>query len=119
MTTTSSATEGWVPSACTLPTVEQPLRLAEFDNLFRTAVRQATRTRETRLDLVIAAVSEASARDLADRESGCCSFFEFSFTAGDGGSVVMGIGVPSQHVNVLDALHARVSSVSAIGGHDV
>lgn len=116
MTTTGSATEGWVPSACTLPTVEQPLRLAEFDNLFRTAVHRATRTRETQLDLVIAPASEASARDLADRESGCCSFFEFSFTPGADGSLVMGIGVPNRHIEVLDALHARVSS--AIGGHN-
>jgi hypothetical protein len=113
MTTTGSAAEGWVPSACTLPTAEQPLRVAEFDDLFRTAVHGATRTHETHLDLVIAAASEASARDLADRESACCSFFEFSFTPGADGSIVMGIGVPKQYVDVLDALHARVSS--AIG----
>ncbi|MBB6551859.1 hypothetical protein [Nonomuraea rubra] len=30
----------WVgPSACTLPTVEQPLRVAEFDALFAGAVQ--------------------------------------------------------------------------------
>lgn len=29
----------WVPDACTLPTVEQPLRLNEFDDVFRDAVR--------------------------------------------------------------------------------
>jgi hypothetical protein len=29
-----------VPDACTLPTAEQPLRLAEFDELFATAVRR-------------------------------------------------------------------------------
>ena len=29
----------WVTDACTLPTVERPLRLAEFDDLFATAVR--------------------------------------------------------------------------------
>ena len=29
---------GWVPEACTLPTVEQPLRLIEFDELFATAL---------------------------------------------------------------------------------
>ena len=28
----------WVPDACTLPTVEQPLRAKEFDDLFRDAV---------------------------------------------------------------------------------
>jgi hypothetical protein len=26
----------WVPQACTLPTVERPLRLAEFNDLFAT-----------------------------------------------------------------------------------
>lgn len=102
-----------------LPSVEQPLRLAEFDDLFRTAVYRAARTRETQLDLVISAESEASARHLADRESGCCSFFEFSFTAGSDDRVVMGIGVPDQHVDVLDALQARVTSVTAQGDHDV
>ncbi len=30
--------QSWVPDACTLPTVEQPLRLKEFDDLFRDAV---------------------------------------------------------------------------------
>ena len=33
----------WVPEACTLPTVEQPLRVAEFDELFATAVRPVER----------------------------------------------------------------------------
>jgi hypothetical protein len=28
----------WVPEACTLPTVDQPLRAAEFDDLFATAL---------------------------------------------------------------------------------
>ena len=31
----------WVPESCKLPTVEQPLRVAEFDALF--ATRQARR----------------------------------------------------------------------------
>ena len=40
----SSIYEVWVPEACTLPTVEQPLRLAEFDSLFATGlVDQETR----------------------------------------------------------------------------
>jgi hypothetical protein len=94
------------------------MRLAEFDHLFRTAVHRTTRTRDTQLDLVIAAESLASARDLADRESSCCSFFRFSFTPAADGRVVMGIGVPDQHVEVLDALQARVVSISAIGNHD-
>jgi hypothetical protein len=33
----------WVPEACTLPTVEQPLRVAEFDDVFAVAVRAPER----------------------------------------------------------------------------
>ena len=51
---------------------------------------------------------EASARDLARRESECCSFFAFGFdTAGD--DVVMRVGVPPEQVGVLDAIVARVA----------
>jgi hypothetical protein len=38
-----SAETRWVPEACTLPTVEQPLRVAEFDDLFATALRGIAR----------------------------------------------------------------------------
>ena len=34
MTENLLAGDDWVPAACTLPTVEQPLRRAEFDDLF-------------------------------------------------------------------------------------
>lgn len=98
----------WAPAACTLPTVEQPLRLAEFDEFFRTAVRRSTRTSTTRLDLVILPESEATARDLAERETSCCSFFDFD-AAADG--LAMRIGVPAGHVDVLDALQVRINTV--------
>jgi len=105
--------EDWAPTSCTLPTVEQPLRLAEFDDFFRAAVRHSTRTRATRLDLVILRESEATARDLAERETGCCSFFRFNFgTAQDG--LVMRIGVAKDHADVLDALQARISAVACV-----
>jgi hypothetical protein len=105
--------EGWAPTSCTLPTVEQPLRLAEFDDFFRAAVRHSTRTSATRLDLVVLRESEAIARDLAERETGCCSFFGFNFgTAQDG--LVMRIGVPKHHVDVLDALQARIFAVAGV-----
>jgi hypothetical protein len=115
MTTTGTA-NGWVPSACTLPTAERPLRLAEFDHFFRTAVHRATRTERTHLDLEISPESEASARDLANRETSCCSFFEFAFTPTTH-TVVMSIGVPDEHVDVLDALQARVTSSAETGNH--
>ena len=40
-----------VPDACTLPTVDRPLRLAEFDDLFATAVRDVTAVTQTRARL--------------------------------------------------------------------
>jgi len=65
----TTGTQDWVPAACTLPTVEQPLRLAEFDEFFRAAARRSTRNSATRLDLVVMPESEAIARDLAEREN--------------------------------------------------
>ena len=53
--------------------------------------------------------AEATARDLAARESECCSFFTFEFEAA-GDDVVMHVGVPPQQVEVLDAIEARVAS---------
>jgi hypothetical protein len=117
MTKTHPANE-WVPSACTLPTVEQPLRLAEFDALFRSGVSRATRIRRTHLELVISPESEAVARDLAGRETSCCSFFQFGFEPATEGELVMAIGVPDEHVDVLDALQARVVPTAGIGNDD-
>ena len=99
--------EDWAPDACTLPTAERPLRVAEFDDLFAFVVRAERRT-PALLDLELRRIVEAAARDLARRESECCSFFTFEFeTAGD--DVVMHVGVPPQQVEVLDALESRVS----------
>jgi DNA-binding transcriptional MerR regulator len=72
-----------VPDACTLPTVGQPLRLAEFDALFTTAVRTVETVTPThaRMQLSGPAGLEATVRDLAARETVCCSFFTFTVTA--------------------------------------
>ena len=72
--------EDWAPEACTLPTSERPLRVAEFDDLFGLVLRSERVTEATRLDLCAAADVEAAARDLARRESECCSFFTSSST---------------------------------------
>jgi hypothetical protein len=45
--------DDWAPDACTLPTPERPLRVAEFDDLFSHVLRMQPRER-TRLDLVTA-----------------------------------------------------------------
>ena len=39
----------WVPIDCTLPTTQQPLRVAEFDTLFATALRRVSRPTPHRL----------------------------------------------------------------------
>jgi hypothetical protein len=99
--------DDWAPDACTLPTTERPLRVAEFDDLFTFVVR-AERREPQRLELVLRRIVEAPARELARRESACCSFFTFEFEAVDE-DVLMRIGVPPEHVAVLDALDARIT----------
>ena len=103
----------WAAASCTLPTAEQPLRLAKFDDFFRASVRRSTRTSSTRLDLLILAETDAVARDLADRETTCCSFFRFTFGRAQDGAV-MGIDVTNDHVDVLDALQTRILSVAGV-----
>jgi hypothetical protein len=100
--------DDWAPDACTLPTAERPLRVAEFDDLFTFVVRSERREPQ-RLDLVLRRIVEAPARDLARRESECCSFFTFEFES-LGDDLVMRIGVPPEHVEVLDAIEAHVSA---------
>ena len=89
--------------ACTLPTAQRPLRLAEFESLFATALRGQERLSPTRLRWLIDPAAEPAARDLTARESECCSFFAFTFGAG-GDDVRLDIEVPDRHVDVLDAL---------------
>ena len=97
----------WVPEACTLPTVERPLRLAEFDDLFATALLGQQRIAPTRLQWHLDPGVEGVARDLTQRESSCCSFFTFSFTTGD--ALRVDVEVPSEQVAVLDALTERAA----------
>ncbi|TDD10987.1 hypothetical protein E1292_06305 [Nonomuraea deserti] len=101
----------WAPSSCTLPTAEQPLRLAEFDTLFADAVRSVARPDRTRLrlDLVLSPGNASRAAGLAARENGCCSFFTFTLTIAEGG-LALDVTVPPEHVEVLDALQARAGA---------
>ena len=100
--------DDWASDACTLPTAERPLRVAEFDELF-TFVSRAERRGPRLLDLVLPRDVESDARNLADRESECCSFFTFEFE-GAGNDVVMHISVPPEQIEVLDAIEARVAT---------
>jgi hypothetical protein len=101
----SIAESAWVPDVCVLPTAEQPLRQAEFDELFRGAVRSVDRIDNRRAIFELAPEPSVAARvaDLAVRESDCCSFFTFGLIA-TGGRLTLDIAVPAAYVAVLDAL---------------
>lgn len=72
------AHDDWVPEACTLPTVEQPLRREEFDALFAQDVRSLVRESPNRVRLELRPDPDSAARaaGLAAKETGCCSFFK-------------------------------------------
>jgi hypothetical protein len=105
---TTSKEQAWVPEACILPTVERPLRLAEFDELFATALRGRRRLSPTRLRWDLDPACEATARELTARESSCCPFFTFNFELGDG-ALRLDVEVPEAYVEVLDALQQRAA----------
>lgn len=111
----SAAPEGWVPAdACTLPTAEQPLRVAEFDTLFATALRGVERSEPTRLRLRLDPQMRAEAQSLVDRESECCAFFDFQLAAIDG-DLVVDVRIPSGRVDVLDGLeHQATTALSRV-----
>jgi hypothetical protein len=99
--------------ACTLPTAERPLRLAEFDRLFATAVRRVERRGDTvRLLLEGDPGLGAQVRDLTARETSCCSFFTFA-TAGTDQELTLEVTVPPGRRDILDALAARAQELSA------
>ncbi|MET8046835.1 hypothetical protein ABZU75_04475 [Streptosporangium sp. NPDC005286] len=98
----------WAPAECTLPAEERPLRVAEFDELFASALRGLERVGPTHLRLTLddGAEVERTARDLTARETGCCSFFAFALTPG-GDGLALDIEVPAVHAKVLDGLAVR------------
>ncbi|MEU9885907.1 hypothetical protein [Sphaerisporangium sp. NPDC051011] len=104
----------WAPSACTLPTAERPLRVAEFDALFAETVQTVRREERERLhlELVFGPEHAARAAELAARENGCCSFFTFTLTIADG-SLTLDVAVPPEQIEVLDALQARAGAAIA------
>jgi hypothetical protein len=106
-----------VPDACTLPTVEQPLRLAEFDTLFAAAVRavEPDGPTRTRMRLTGPTGLAATVRDLTAREAECCSFFTFTVTpepADDGEAVILQMEVPDAYTGVLASLTDRAATIS-------
>ncbi len=93
-----------------MPTVEQPLREAEFDAVFAEAARGVERIGPERIRVVLEPTADVAARvaDLAVRETGCCLFFTFQLTAG-AGTLHLDVSVSGSHVDVLDALAAKAS----------
>jgi hypothetical protein len=96
-----------------LPTAEQPLRVAEFDELFATSLRGLDRREPTGLRMHLDPTPEVAARTagLVMRETGCCSFFTFTLVA-TGGELHLDITVPATQTGVLDALQARTTGVT-------
>jgi hypothetical protein len=99
----------WAPDACILPIGERPLRQAEFDELFSSAVQAAERVGPTHLRLALSGTAdlETVVRDLTDRETQCCSFFTFTIASPSSGRVNLDIQVPDAHIGVLNALASR------------
>lgn len=116
--TTNQFSRSQVPDACTLPTVELPQRLSEFDDLYATAVRSQRRLTPTKLRITLDPEAEERALDLTARESACCSFFSFTFSrAADG--LHLDVQVPYSRIEVLDAVSAQVAAASAAGNPGV
>ena len=94
-----------VPAACTLSPAQQPVRGAEWGDLFGTDVLEIRRENPTSAQIVLRPdpLVAARAADLAVRETQCCSFFVFSQTA-TGGTLTVEIVVPPKQSAALDAL---------------
>jgi hypothetical protein len=99
--------------ACTMPTAERPLRLAEFDDLFASAARRVTRTDDgVLIHFVGTADLREQVRSLATRESACCSFFKF-VVEGREDDITLLVSVPPERRSILDALAARAEAAIA------
>jgi hypothetical protein len=102
---------------CTLPTAAQPLRLMEFDELFRRQADPPRRIGPHRVEFTFASAEGlyAEVSDLVARESACCSFFEFAIDQHTGPGVdedqlVLRVAVPASRDDVLGALLDRASA---------
>lgn len=102
----------WVAEeACTLPTAERPLRVAEFDALFAKRLVRVERQSSThaRIELQSGDETVALAQDLTERETACCSFFSFTVNGTDDATTI-DVGVPDSRAEVLEALVTRAES---------
>lgn len=101
----------WVPEACSLPTVEQPLRRREFDEFFHDDVIGVIpeSPQQVRLELRAEPAVAGRAASLAAKETGCCSFFTFNLKITEG-TVAMTVSTAAAHEPVLAALAARAEA---------
>ncbi len=104
--------EAWVPAACTLPNAAQPIRVAEFDDLFAAAVLAVDRPQPTRLRITLQPARGRAelVQDLARRETECCSFFDFTVTERSG-VLLLDVVVPAAYAETLDAIVERAARV--------
>lgn len=105
--------EWCAPDACSLPIADQPGRVAEWDTLFRTAVRTIeTVPAGVRFELDRSRAGVAAVADLADRESQCCAFFTFGVTVRSE-TLALSVGADREHADVVEALAARALRLAA------
>lgn len=108
----------WIDvQACTLPTVERPLRLAEFDAVFVSHLVQVVEDSATTVAFRSAGGDELmeTLSDLTARESQCCSFFGFDLDHEDDG-IRLVVTVPPTYAEVLAAVVERARLVAEGGG---
>jgi hypothetical protein len=101
----------WAPDACTLPRIDRPLREAEFDSFFPSAVKEVRRTPASTAVFTLNPEPAVAAQvaELAARETSCCSFFTFTLTVTAGG-LSLEVAVPAAHQPVLDAMVERATT---------
>jgi hypothetical protein len=105
----------WAPASCTLPMPERPLRGAEFNSLFATALQSLERIDRRHLRLLLTGDDRLLPRiaELTARESECCSFFEFTVTqAGD--AVQVDVVVPDARADVLEGLARQAAAAAGL-----
>jgi hypothetical protein len=102
-----------VPDACTLSTVDRPLRVAEFDSLFASDVRSVDRLSSGRVRLELRPDPAVASRtaNLAARETGCCAFFGFTLVMVEG-RLTLDVTATPAHTDVLAALADRAEALA-------
>ena len=91
-----------MPGACTLPTAERPLRVAEFEELFATALRGQQRLSPTRRPWRLDPAAEQAARDLTVRRANAARSFPLRLPGQTAGCTSRGRA--RSVADVLDAL---------------